>query len=238
VITARVALIIGLTFSVLTCAQEVKFVDLSGIEQRTTLRHPPAETHCSSDGSCVGGGIGGGSVGDGAPDRRDPHALGISLDRVSPTDITLDPFEADFRVINTGIVPIEIPVSPHLSDLQPPDETKAFTYPSLSLVINLDGIGPEQALGIGWIELYGSTDYKDSIVRLQPGQWVRVKSKVKLHTWPSKPVIAKFTADFWLRENVFTPVEGGGFTRSINQYPNRTSFPAITVRFAPTKGQP
>ncbi len=232
---AQATLILALALSVLACAQEVKFVDLSGVEQRITLRHPPAQPQCNPDG--CGGGVGGGSVGDGAPDRRDPHALGISLERVSPTDITLDPFEAEFRVINTGIVPIEVPVSPHLSDLQPLDETKAFTYRSLSLVINLDSIGPGQALGIGWVEIYGSTDHKDTIVWLQPGEWVRVKSKVKLHTWPSKPVVAKLTSLFWLRENVFTPADGGGFTRSTNQYPNRTSFPAVAVTFAPTKTQ-
>jgi len=33
------------------------------------------------------GGTGGGSVVDGAPDRRDPRALGVYLLRVTPTDI-------------------------------------------------------------------------------------------------------------------------------------------------------
>lgn len=176
-------------------------------------------------------------VGDGAPDRRDPHALGVSLNHVSTTDITLDAFEAEFRVLNTGLSTIDVPVSPHLSDLQPAAETAPFTYLSLALVVELDGTEPDQpqAGGVGWVELYGSADHEGTIVTLRPGQWIRVKSRVKLHTWPSKSAKARLTGDFWLRSNVFTPREGGGFTQIMNLYPNRTFFPAITVRFTPTR---
>jgi hypothetical protein len=65
----------------LTQAQEIEFVDLSAVPQRVELRYPPAKPS--------GGGIGGVGVGDGAPDRKDPHWLGVALDRVAPTDITL-----------------------------------------------------------------------------------------------------------------------------------------------------
>jgi probable HAF family extracellular repeat protein len=58
----------------------------------------------------VGGGVGGGSVAEGAPDRRDPRAFGVTLDRVTPTDITLDAFEAEFRLLNTGLASLNVPV--------------------------------------------------------------------------------------------------------------------------------
>jgi len=78
---------------------------------------------------CVGGGYGGVGVGDGAPDRRDPHALGVYLLRVTPTDIdSTQPFEAEFRVLSTGLASIDLPVSPHLSDLQPTDASVVFVY--------------------------------------------------------------------------------------------------------------
>jgi hypothetical protein len=225
-----------LACSALVTAQEVKFIDPSLVQQRTALRYPPTpQPNCEAGKSCVGGGIGGGSVGDGAPDPTDPHALGVSLDHVAPTDITLEPFEAEFRVLNTGLAAIEVPVSPHLSDLQPPDERKSFTYFSLALVIDLTGTGPQQALGLGWIELYGSADHEGTMVALQPGQWIQVKASVRLHTWPSEPVTAKLRGDFWLRRNLFTPREGGGFTQTTNLYPNRTFFPSIIVWFAPTR---
>jgi hypothetical protein len=140
--------------------------------------------------------------------------------------------------MNTGFAPIEIPVSPHLSDLQPPDASEPFTYFSLSLVIYLDGTGEKQALGIGWVDLYGSAQHDGTMLTLEPGQWVRVKSKIKLHTWPSAPVPAKLTARFWLRKNLFT-AQGGDkrFLQITNLYPNPTQFASIPVRFTPTRSE-
>jgi hypothetical protein len=230
------SLLVFLACSALLGAQEVKVVDLSNVQQRTALRFPPAQQpNCEPGTACVGGGIGGGSVADGAPDRRDPLALGVALDRVAPTDITLEAFEADFRVLNTGLTPIELPVSPHLSDLQPAGESQPFSYLSLALVVDLSATGPVQAFGVGWVELYGSTEHEDTIVTLEPGQWVRVKAKVTLHTWPSQPIEAQLRGDFWLRKNLFRPQNGGGFTEAVNLYPNRTTFPALVVHFSPTR---
>jgi len=183
----------------------------------------------------VGGGYGGGSVADSFPDPRDPRALGVALDSVVPTDITLDPFEADFRIINTGLVPIDLPVSPHLSDLQPADEWQTFQYLSLALEFRFSATEPVQAFGMGYVELYGSVEHENTIVTLKPGQWIRAKAKLKLHTWPSQPVEAQLSGDFWLHKNVYKPHEGGAVTEAVNDCPNHTSLPStITVRFSPT----
>jgi hypothetical protein len=221
-------------------AQEIKFIDLSSIRQRTELRSPPApQSDCVPNQPCAGGGYGGGSVADGGPDPRDPRALGVALDSVVPADITLDPFQAEFRIINTGLVPFDVPVSPHLSDLQPSDEWQVFQYVSLAIEVRLSSPGPVQALGLGYVELYGTVEQKDTIVTLKPGQWIRVKAKLKLHTWPSQPVEARLRGDFWLHRNVYKPHEGGAFTQAVNDYPNHTEFPStITVRFSPTHPAP
>jgi len=72
----------------------------------------------------MGSGYGGSILRDGAPNQRDPRALGIYLMRVTPTDINAaEPFQVEFKILNTGTAPIELPVSPHLSDLQPSDES-------------------------------------------------------------------------------------------------------------------
>lgn len=171
------------------------------------------------------------SVGDGAPDVRDPHALGVYLLRVTPTDINpAEPFEAEFKVLNTGVAPIEVPVSPHLSDLQPSDESVAFSYLSLALVVRGEGEpqGPDLST-IGFVELYGSTDDSGSILVLKPGEWIRVRASMKLHTRPLEPVSALFRGDFWLRKNTFHPQPGGEFTEIDNLYPNTTPTPSIAV---------
>src|SRR5260370_17723138 len=122
-------------------AQEVKYIDISNVRPRTELRHPPApQSDCKEGMHCLGSGSGGGSVVDGAPDRRDPHAVGIYLLRVTPTDINpAEPFQVQFKILNTETAPIELPVSPHFSDLQPSDESVAFNYSSLALVVRGEG---------------------------------------------------------------------------------------------------
>ncbi len=217
--------------SVLLNAQEVKYVDLTSVVQRIELRRPPAPPLDCASGNCVGGGHAGISIGDGAPDRRDPHALGIYLLKVSPTEINPElPFEVEFKVLNTGLAPIELPVSPHLSDLQPADESAPFTYSSLSLVARVES-DLHYTSCLGWVELYGSPDHDGTLLTLKPGEWIRVKADVKLNSSPTKQTSAGLKAEFWLRKNTWHPHAGGGFTDMQNQYPNVTPTPPVEVRF-------
>jgi hypothetical protein len=227
-----VFLLLGLAWSVLLKAQEIKYIDLSFVQQRTELRHPPAPPECIH---CLGGGSGGGSVVDGAPDWRDPHALGVYLLRVTPTEINpAQPFQVEFKILNTGTAPIELPVSPHLSDLQPKDESVAFSYFSLALVARGEGETqrPDVAC-MGFVELYGSPDHPESMMVLRPGEWIRVSADVLLRTWPSEPVSTRFRGDFWLRKNTFHPHPGGQFIEAQNLYPNATRTPFVVVRLLP-----
>ena len=143
-------------------AQEVKYIDISRVVARTELRHPPApRQECKGGTNCigVGGGSGGGSVTDGAPDQRDPHALGIYLLRVTPTEINpAEPFQVEFKILNTGMVPIELPVSPDLADLQPGDESAAFSYSSLAVVVRGEVESWRAEEPLGFVELFGSAD--------------------------------------------------------------------------------
>ena len=230
-LTRRIWLLLLLVNPTLLKAQEVRLVDLLDVEQRTTLRFP-RDPSCADGELCAGSG---GSVADGALGPRDPRALGVALDRVTPTDVTLDPFEAEFRVMNTGLAPITVPVWPHLSDLQPSSEVHPFSYLSLALQVRLSATGPVQALGVGWVELYGSTERENTVITLKPGEWVRVKAKVKLHTWPTKSVEGQLLGDFWFHDNLFKPQIGGSFTDAVNVYVNHTLFPSVAVHFSPTR---
>src|SRR5664279_269384 len=108
-VAGRMWLVLLFSGAVLLNAQEVRYVDLTAVTQRTALRHPPTPPrNCKDDSSCVGGGVGGGSVGDGAPDIRDPHALGIYFLSPFPAEINaVEQFEVEFKVLNTGLAPIE-----------------------------------------------------------------------------------------------------------------------------------
>jgi hypothetical protein len=229
---AFLLLLLALPF--LLKAQEIKYIDLVAIRQRADLRHPPAPpSDCREGTGC--GVYGGGSMGDGASDLRDPHALGIFLMRVTPTDIdAAEPFHVEFKILNTGTAPIELPVSPHLSDLQPNDESVAFNYFSLALVVRGEA-EPQGAPvdSIGFVELFGSPDHAESMMVLRPGEWIRVSAKVKLLKCPSVPVSVRFRGDFWLRSNAFHPHPGGQSIESKNLYPNTTPTPFVPVRLVP-----
>ncbi len=237
-----VFLLFVLALPCLLKAQQIKYIDLTAVHQRTELRHPPApERDCREGTGCLGSGSVGGSVSDGAPDQRDPHALGIYLLRVTPTDINpAEPFQVEFKILNTGTAPIGLPVSVHLSDLQPSDESVAFNYFSLALVVRGEGEpqGP-RVDSVGFVELFGSPDHAESMMVLQPGEWIRVNANVKFVkplTRPSEPVSARLRGDFWLRKNTFHPHPSGQFFEAHNLYPNETPTPFVAVRLLPPVG--
>lgn len=223
-----ILLLFALSCSPLLNAEELKYIDLSSVRQRTDLRHPPAPSvNCHGSTSCVGAGFAGMSVADGAPDVQDPHALGVYLVRIVPTDINpSEPIEAEFKVLNTGRAPIEIPVWPHLSDLQPSDESLTFTYLSLGLGIRVSVEGPD-VFSLGSVELFGSSDDARTVLTLRPGEWIRIRANVKLSGPPQEPRNVQLRGSFWLRSNTFHPGQGGSFTEVRNLYPNVTPTPSL-----------
>src|ERR1700744_1290748 len=58
-------------------AQEVAFVDLTGVTQRTQIRYPAPPP--SKEGHGVGGGFGGAGIACGASDPKDKRALRTTL---------------------------------------------------------------------------------------------------------------------------------------------------------------
>jgi len=224
-------------------AQEVRYIDISNVRQRSELRFPPAApSDCVEGKSCISGGSGGGSIGaDGASQRDDPHALAIYLLRVTPTDInTIDPFQVEFKVLNSGSAPMELAVSPDLSDLQPGDESADFDYFNLTLLVRGESEpeGPPVNF-LGFVELFGSPEHPESMMRLQPGEWIRVKANITFLTSPSEPVSepvsARLRGSFLLAKNTFRPHPGGEFIESHNLYSNEMPTPLISVRLVPRK---
>ena len=158
--------------------------------------------------------------------------------RVTPTDINpLEAFQVEFKILNTGTAPIELPVSPHLSNLEPNDESEAFSYFSLALVVRGESETQRPDVScMGFVEPYGSPDHLESLMVLRPGEWIRVSANVLLRTWPAEPLSTRFHGDFCLRTNTFHPHPGGQFIEARNLYPNTTTTPYLTVRLLPPKG--
>src|SRR5258708_31723290 len=94
----RAFLLLLLALPCLLNAQEIRYIDLTAVRQRTELRHPPApQSDCKEGTGCIGSGYGGDSMRDGAPKPRDSRALWNYFYRVFPTGTnTTQPVPAKF----------------------------------------------------------------------------------------------------------------------------------------------
>lgn|SRR5215472_6808860 len=185
-------------------AQQVKFIDLTTTPQRVELRHPPASPN--QDGN-----YGGFSIGDCGLDARDPRSLTVTVQNVivRDNDELKRPFEVEFKVLNTGQSPLRLPISAHLSDLQPDDASATFTYMSLALAVS----PIEDRSSIGYIEMYGKADRPDTLITLNPGEWLRVEGNVEFNLKLPPAGTINLEPGYWLRDVTFHP-HPGGFTRS------------------------
>ena len=190
-------------------AQQVKFIDLTTTKQRVELRIPPAPP--VEDGFGAGGAsLSGGDCGVGA---RDPRSLTVYLRNVIVRDgDPTRPFEIEFKVLNTGTVPLKLPVSPHLADLQPSDASATFTYMNLALAA-----GPvEDRSAIGFVQLYGRPEVPDSMITLSPGEWLTVEARVEFHQNVPPAENVNLTARSWIQRTTFYPHPGGHATAVMN----------------------
>jgi hypothetical protein len=185
-------------------AQEVAFIDLTGVTQRTEIRYPPAPP--PKEGHGVGGGFGGAGIACGASDPKDKRALRTTLLWLDRETIRNgDLVTSELRVENAGSVPLDIPVHPHLSDLQPEDESQKFDYNEFSLVLEA---GSHGEVPLGSISLYGSLEKPETMVTLQPGEWVRVRGEIQIGL-TSTPNGNEVNVGFWWHQSTVKPGVGG-----------------------------
>ena len=178
--------ILMLLLSVSGMAQEVRYVDLSGVEQ------PKDRT---PHGSRVENFTCGGSA------KLFARRAGVSLEWIQTTDIyPRERLGMEVRVENVGTSPIIVPIHPSLTELQPNSATR-FEYYSLRLP--LEASVPGAGLLVGWLELYGSPTRPDTLLTLNPGEWIRVRGEITVHHSYETDRVATASADFWLSKNVF-----------------------------------
>lgn len=205
-------------------AEQVRFIDLTTTTQRVQLRYPPGLPLENG----VSGGRVSGSIGDCGPDIRDPRSLTVYVrSAIASGQEPMKPFEIEFKVLNTGKAPLRLPVLPHLSDLQPRDSSATFTYMSLALSVS----PVEDRSAIGYVELYGREDAPDTLITLNPGEWLRVKARVKFNSWKLPPAgTVHLAPGYWMHRVTFQPGPGGYSSAADGICINRASAPEVPVR--------
>jgi hypothetical protein len=226
-------------------AQEVAYLDLTGVTPRVELRHPPAPPpKCDSNQVCtgtgLGSGIGGVGIADGGEAAGEKRALLTSLAFLDRSEYTNgDRAEIEVMITNAGDVPIEIPWTPHLADLQPADESSKFQAFNL-LIGPFLRWGDGYSTSLGWICLYGVPEEKETMFKLLPGVWVRVRGsiRIELNHWdgfalPKPGADQVATAEFEFQRVEYTPVAGGVGINITNIYPRHVQGNALTIHVSP-----
>jgi hypothetical protein len=181
------ALFIGLLLSINSLAQEVRYVDLSGVDQPTD-RAPY--------GSRVENFTCGGS------EQLFPHRTKVSLEWIQTTDIyPQERLGMEVRVDNVGTSPINVPIHPTLTNLKPRDSAARFEYYSVRLP--LETRVPGSGLLVGWLELYGSLSRPETFLTLKPGEWIRVRGDIIVQRSYERDEVVTALTDFWLSKYVF-----------------------------------
>jgi len=227
--------------------QEVAYLDLTDVTPRTQLHHPQAPpAKCNSNHICTGtvGGSGSLSVGCGG-DTDKTHALQTNLmwiDRIEYLDGGRA--QVEVQIQNVGEAPIGIPWSPHLSDLQPSDETAKFQAYNLLVGLFLHwGEGNSESLG--WIYLYGVPSQKETMLTLLPGEWARIRGSIDIEldhadgfVLPKPGADQKATAESELRHVEYTPVAGGVSLSITDLYPRQVHGNEMVIHVAPSRSRP
>jgi len=159
-------------------AQEVGSIDLTRGTARTELRRPPSvqgtdgargsntQFHTCFDSSNNAGAL---------------RTTLVSLDRAEYQ--IGDKLTFEVTVENIGSAPMSIPIFPHLADLKPEDPAEKFGYSKLELVLWIAAGAEWSANTGGAASLYGADDHADTMLKLNPGESVRIigKSNVGLN---------------------------------------------------------
>jgi len=157
-------------------AQEVGFVDLTQIMARTELRRPAPRSDEATDRR------GGRGIVDSRHDDcdvpnapKDSGALRTRLVWLDRDEYAVgDRQKFEVRIENVGSVPVEMPFSPHLADLQPVDASQKFGYSVARVEFWIGGTRWEWTSSEGGVALYGASQHPGTILTMHPGEWVRI----------------------------------------------------------------
>jgi hypothetical protein len=213
--------------------QEMKYIDLTGVTQRTELRHvPPPPPQYSPDGIGHGGGYGGGGVADCGPGARDPRALRSTVTWVNELEYRNGDLAVwELKLENVGSVMLGIPVYPHLSDLQPEDAAQPFKYSEI-------GFGSfvrseSQLANLGHVMLYGDALHSESILQLKPGEWIRVRAETHVNLANSSgttPFEDPVRGGFWIHHVTYTSRPEGSSSMALGVCPRSEQGEGLLVR--------
>lgn len=224
------ALAVAASLSSTRPAQELASLDLTKIEARVDLRRPkatsPAKGGYSGNDETV-------RCFDSKQNAGSLHTSLVTLDRTH-YEIEDEPtFEV--TVENNGFTPVRIPFSPHLTDLQPKNPAEKFAYFALEITLWIASSERWSTNTGGGVILYGSNDHPNTMLTLNPGEWVRVignghlfRGNFTSFSDPADQAYAK--ASIFREETLITPTQSATVKREVCLA--HTQGPSVPIRLA------
>jgi hypothetical protein len=205
-------------------AQEIAFIDVTGVKPRLDLRYPPSPpAKCTKEGVCSGGGYGVMSMVCGGAAPGELRANLTHLDRTEYIDG--DTADIEVTIENVGKIPLQIPWTPQLADLQPADENAKFVVDELQIGLFLNW-SEGYSSSLGWLDLHGDPKRPGTIVTLNPGERVRILGQIKISAThangiilPALELAQRASAKILFREVEYIPHPGGMSERISNASP-------------------
>jgi hypothetical protein len=182
-------------------SQEIGWLDLTDLHPRERIRSPHA-----SSGEC--GGI--------ASFASSP-SVDVTLMNLDKTSYSIgEEVTYEVKIQNTGKLPIEIPWTAHLGDLEPADPSEPYSYLNAT-TISLDFATPDSSHSFSiYAYSYGAANVAGTTRTLLPGESAFVRARQTLDSyeeWWQKTISdssglnVKVSADFLLGKVLYSPGE-------------------------------
>jgi hypothetical protein len=173
-----------------------------------------------------------------------PQPLTLSL-KISGLDemVRGEAFDCQVQVRNASDHPLEIPWDLSPADIEPADPRASYQYQTAAIWLKAK-IGDNRAVTLeGTILLFGTPSIASTMVKLQPGEWVRIKAKGRALSlnpnipWPppdlaSKQVEGSLAATLTLYAHSFSPAKGGNSHEDSGMTSGQISSNTLTIRFS------
>ena len=196
---------------ILIKAQERAYLDAT----QTPIRHRLREPATGSFGS-VTVGYSEQQVGS---TREQPLTLSLKL--FGPAEIARgETFEYEVQIRNVSNKPVELPWDLSPANIEPTDSHASYQYQTAAILLSAKLEGHRPVIMEGSTLLFGTPSITSTMIKLQPGEWVRIKAKTRAlssnpnDTWPpgdlgSKQPEGQLTASLTLSSSVVTFAPGG-----------------------------
>lgn len=125
---------------------------------------------------------------------------------------------------NAGSTPLRIPFSPHLADLQPENPAQKFAYFKLQITLWIAASKQWSTDSGGGVTLYGADNHANTMLTLNPGEWMRVIGKghlslpedlVKLTMPPQTEEYLFAKSSLYRQETLITPTQSATASREV-----------------------